>query len=432
MFPTANPAPAGKDPLVDGNVLKRMKFLITLLLLLGLGAGGFYFYKTKGTQTEQPKATARPTTAAVEMRDINFAVNAAGDIGPADQVSVRPEINGRIEELPVDIGDKVKTGDLLCRMDDRDLQIERSQRFTEIDGARLQLQKAERTFKRQQKLVDQRLVAQEVFDDARTDFDLATNALDRAQQSLKLVDDRLRKTRILAPFDCTVLTRPVSLGQTVSGSGGFNSGTEIMSIANLSAMVVNAHVNQADVVRLSQGREVDVQAESVPDVKMTGTVERIAPQAVIKNGIKGFSARIAIKNIDPRVRPGMTAILTIPVSSADNVLAVPLAAVFSDSGDRFVFVKVDEEKFERRPIIIGVTDYAFAEVVKGLNEGDIVSLDQTLNSTSGKSGSAPGGSRDGKGKRARKEGTTGNGGTPAAAATSAGPTAQKPAKPSGS
>ena len=429
---TANPAPAGKDPLVDGNTLKQMKFLITLLLLLGLGAGGFYLYKTKGIQTEQPKVTARPTTVAVEMRDINFAVNAAGDIGPADQVSVRPEINGRIEELPVDIGDKVKKGDLLCRMDDRDLQIERSQRLTEIDGARLQLQKAERTFKRQQQLVEQRLVAQEVFDDARTDFDLATNALDRAQQSLKLVDDRLRKTRILAPFDCTVLTRPVSLGQTVSGSGGFNSGTEIMSIANLSAMVVNAHVNQADVVRLTQGREVDVQAESVPDVQMTGTVERIAPQAMIKNGIKGFSARIAIKNIDPRVRPGMTAILTIPVSSADNVLAVPLAAVFSDSGDRFVFVKTDEEKFERRPIIIGVTDYAFAEVVKGLNEGDIVSLDQTLNNTSGKSAGAPGGKSEGKGKRARTEGAAGNGSTPAAAATSAAPTAQKPAKPSGS
>ena len=99
---TANPAPAGKDPLVDGNTLKRMKFLITLLLLLGLGAGGFYLYKTKGkgTQAEQPKVNARPTTVAVEMRDINFAVNAAGDIGPADQVSVRPEINGRIEELP--------------------------------------------------------------------------------------------------------------------------------------------------------------------------------------------------------------------------------------------------------------------------------------------------------------------------------------------
>ena len=114
------------------------------------------------------------------------------------------------------------------------------------------MQKAERSFKRQKQLFEQRLVAQEVYDDARTEFDLATNSVDRSEQSLRLVDDRMRKTRITAPFDCTVLTRPVSLGQTVSGSGGFNSGTEIMSIANLNEMVVNAHVNQADVVRLTQ------------------------------------------------------------------------------------------------------------------------------------------------------------------------------------
>ena len=276
----------------------------------------------------------------------------------------------------------MKKGDLLCRLDDKDLQIERSQRTIEIDGARLSLQKAQRNFNRSQRLFTNQLISQEVFDDSKTDHDLATNAIDRTEQALRLVDDKLRKTRILAPFDCTVLTRPVSLGQTVSGSAGFNSGTEVMSIANLNDMVVNAHVNQADVIRLQQGREVEIQAESVPGVKMRGLVERIAPQAVIKNGIKGFATRIAIKDIDPRVRPGMTALLSIPVSSADNVLAVPLAAVFTERGERFVFVK-NEDQFERRVIILGVTDYAFAEVVKGLNSGEIVSLDQKVNSAEG-------------------------------------------------
>ena len=386
-----------------------MKFIAILIVMLGLGGGGFYLYQKKGGAADQPKPEGRATTAVAEMRDISFAVSAAGDIGPADQVSVRPEINGRIEELPVDIGDKVKKGDLLCRFDDRDLQIERSQRLTEIDGARLQLQKAERSFKRQKQLFEQRLVAQEVYDDARTEFDLATNSVDRSEQSLRLVDDRMRKTRITAPFDCTVLTRPVSLGQTVSGSGGFNSGTEIMSIANLNEMVVNAHVNQADVVRLTQGRPVEVQAESVPDVKMKGTVERIAPQAVIKNGIKGFAARIAIKDIDPRVRPGMTALLSIPVSSADNVLAVPLAAVFTENGERYVFVKTDD-KLERRTITIGVTDYAFAEVVKGLSEGDVVSIEQTANSPKGKPGSPGGEGRPNGSRRPKTEGSASTGG----------------------
>ena len=375
-----------------------MKLIFSLLVMLGLGTGGYFFWKkspSHATETEKP---GRPTTAVVESRDIQFAVSAAGDIGPADQVSVRPDINGRIEELPVDIGDKVKKGDLLCRLDDRDLQIERSQRLIEIDGARLQLQKATRNFARSKQLFADKLVSQEIFDDSKTDFDLATNALDRTDQALRLVDDKLRKTRILAPFDCTVLTRPVSLGQTVSGAAGFNSGTEVMSIANLNNMVVNAHVNQADVIRLTQGREVEIQAESVPGVKMMGTVERVAPQAMTKNGIKGFAARIAIKEIDPRVRPGMTAILSIPVSSADNVLAVPLAAVFSEAGERFVFVKTETEEgenFERRPIILGVTDYAYAEVVQGLSAGETISLEQTVNSTQPK----PPGEKNGNAKK---------------------------------
>jgi HlyD family secretion protein len=363
-----------------------MKFIVSLIVLLALGAGGYLVWKKTPKIGAEDLKPERATTAVVESRDISFAVSAAGDIGPADQVSVRPEINGRIEELPVDIGDKVTKGDLLCRLDDRDLQIERSQQLTEIDGAKLQLQKARRSYTRSEQLFADNLISQEVFDDSKTTFELATNALDRAEQALRLVDDKLRKTRIVAPFDCTVLTRPVSLGQTVSGSAGFNSGTEIMSIANLNEMVVNAHVNQADVIRLQQGREVEIQAESVPGVKMRGIVERIAPQAVIKNGIKGFSARIGIKDIDSRVRPGMTAILNIPVSSADNVLAIPLAAVFSEGGERFVFVQT-AEGFERRPIVLGVTDYAYAEIMEGLTSGEVVSLEQTVNSTLKEGGS---------------------------------------------
>jgi RND family efflux transporter MFP subunit len=369
-----------------------MKYLLSIIVVAGLAAGGYWLVKGK-KQSDSPAAqkVERPSTAIVETRDIAFAVSAGGDIGPADQVSVRSEINGRIVELPVDIGDKVKQGDLLCRLDDKDLQIERSQKLVEIDGARLQLQKAARNFARSKQLFGDQLVSREQFDDARTDNDLSTNSLERAEQSLRLLEDRLLKTRILAPFDCTVLTRPVSLGQTVSGAAGFNSGTEIMSIANLNNMIINAHVNQADVIRLQQGRDVEIQAESVPGVKMRGVVERIAPQAMIKNGIKGFSARIVLKEIDPRVRPGMTAMISIPVSSADNVLAVPLAAVFTERGERFVLVK-NEDEYERRPILLGVADYMFAEVIQGLTAGEVVALDQTAKPDAQKSAEAgPGG-----------------------------------------
>jgi RND family efflux transporter MFP subunit len=185
---------------------------------------------------------------------------------------------------------------------------------------------------------------------------------------------------VLAPFDCTVLTRPVSMGQAVSGSGGFNSGTEVLTIADLNSMIINAQVNQADVPRLKADEEVEVTIEAVAGLKVTGVVERISPQATIRNNMKGYPARIVLKNVDPRVRPGMTANVKIPVASADNVVAVPLAAVFTEKSEdataveRFVYVQQGEAS-EKRNVKVGVSDFFYAEIQEGLKAGEIVALE---------------------------------------------------------
>ena len=293
-------------------------------------------------------APERPTTATVELRNINFAVNAAGEIAPAEQVSVRPEINGKVDHLPVDLGDHLKKGDLLFKLDDKELQQQRASNVTDIDKAKLNLEKAERDYKRAQQLLADKLISQEAYDDTKTAYDLAKNALESAQRALAIIDEHLTKTEVRAPFDCTVLTRPVSIGQAVSGSDGFNGGTEVLTIADLNAMIINAQVNQADVPRLKVGETVEVTVEAVAGLRATGTVERISPQAIIKNNIKGYPARIVLKNVDQRIRPGMTANVKIPVASADNVTAVPLSAVFTeknpDTGqmERFVYVQQGE------------------------------------------------------------------------------------------
>jgi RND family efflux transporter MFP subunit len=370
-----------------------MKRFILILAILSVAVyGGSRYWKNLQEKKRVAHGSKRPTTATVESRDIRFAINAAGDIGPADQVSVRPEVNGKIALLPVDIGDNVKKGDLLFTLDDADLQIQRSSRQTDIEGAKLQVEKTKRNFERIEKLYTDNLISREVFDDARTEFDVAQNAFARADQALSLVDYSLSKTKIVAPFDCTVLTRPVSVGQAVSGSGGFNSGTEVMTIANLNAMVILAHINQADVTRVTPQQEVDIEIDSVPGLKMKGIVERIAPQATVKNNLKGFSARIALKNIDHRVRPGMTANVAIPVASANDVLSIPLAAIFTEQGERFSYVK-NGNSTERRAIQIGLTDYNFAEVTSGLSAGEIVSLEQPADSADAKIGQSSRGER---------------------------------------
>ncbi len=360
-----------------------MKWIVILLLL---GVGGYFGYK-KLPDMKSARATTeaagRVTTAVAERKDIRFAVKAAGEIGPAEQVSVKPEINGKIEMLAVDLGDRVKKGAVLLTLDDKELQNEKASAVTEIERAKLQLTQAERNFNRAKDLHDANLISMEVYENTKTEYDLARNALDRSQRALAIIDERLTKTKILAPFDCTILTRPVSMGQAVSGSGGFNSGTEVLTIADLNSMVINAHINQADVTRLSPNQEVQVAVEAVSGLVITGKVERLAPQATIKNNIKGFAVRVLLKDVGDKVRPGMTANITIPVSSADDVLAVPLAAVFTerspDTGatERYVYVQSKtDDSYERRTVSVGVSDLFFAEIQDGLQNGETVLLEQ--------------------------------------------------------
>lgn len=355
-----------------------MKNWIIIIVLIAGGWFGYQQYQKKNSGSDNPTAdlSQRKKTAVVKKGDIEFSVTVAGEITPAEQVSVRPEVNGRIKELPVDIGDRVKQGELLFTLDDRDIQIEIESRETEIQSARLQLDKAKRDYERDAKLFDEKLISKEVFDNSRTTYELAQNAIERAQNNMDLVTDRLSRTRILAPFNCTILTRPVSVGQAVSGSGGFNSGTEVLTIANLSKMIINAHVNQADVIHLKSDLEVEIKVEAVAGLTIKGEVERIAPQATIRQNIKGFETRILLTDVDPRVQPGMTANITIPVTSATDVLSVPLAAVFTEekSSGRYVY-RVKGDKFEKAPVQIGVSDYFNAEVLSGLNEGDEVAVE---------------------------------------------------------
>ena len=356
-----------------------MKILIVILLVGALGAGGWYY-----TQRQRAGAVSQVSTkvdtAIIETRNIKFSINAAGDITPAEQVSVRPEVNGKIEVLPVDVGDRVKSGQLLFKLDDRELQTQRQQEEKNVERSRLQLGQAERDYKRAQQLFEGKLISQELFEDSRTKFDLAKNELALREKSFELIIERLRKTEVMAPFDSTILTRPISVGQAVSGSGGFNAGTEVLTIANLNDLIVNAHINQADVTRLHVDQQVEVSVEAVSGLKVVGRVERIAPQSTLKNNIRGFAARILLKDVDSKIRPGMSANISIPVSSADNVVAAPLAAVFTETNpatreiERHIWVRKDET-WERRPIKIGVSDYFFAEVTSGLQAGEVVSLE---------------------------------------------------------
>jgi HlyD family secretion protein len=180
---------------------------------------------------------------------------------------------------------------------------------------------------------------------------------------------------------------------------------------------------------LHQDQEVEVAVEAVAGLTVTGKVERIAPQATIRNNIKGFAVRILLKDVAKSIRPGMTANIKIPVASADDVVAVPLAAVFTERDpqtyqtERFVYARTGEDQYERRPIRIGVSDFFLAEVQSGLTPGEVVSLEPPAESATvtkiarrdnvlpgARNADAAGGGQRGPGARPSTTGTQRTGG----------------------
>ena len=359
-----------------------MKNIIIVALLVAVGVSGYFQWQGK----EQPNSNKargqnRKTTATIEQLDIDFTVRVAGEISPADKVSVRPEVHGKIAELPVDISDRVVKGDLLFRLDDKDLKIEIDSRKKQIDSATLQLEQAKSEFERSKQLFSEQLISTEIFERAKTNYEQALISRDRSQNDYQLSLEKLSKTSVLAPFDCTVLSRPVSIGQAVSGTGGQSSGTEVMEIADLNNLIIQAHVNQADVARMNKEQPVKIEIEAITDLIIDGIVERIAPQATIRNSIKGFSTRIKLLTSNPAIIPGMTASISIPVASADNVVAAPLAAIFTERNETeqrteiFAYVK-NGEVFDKTMLDVGVNDLNHTEVLRGLKVGDVVAIEK--------------------------------------------------------
>ena len=348
------------------------KFPIVLLVAL-IGGSAWYSLRAKPAGAGK-EAASEKSFARAEKRDIDFSIEISGDVMPASQLDVKPEVGGKLKALHVEPGDTVKAGDLLVEVDDRDLLTEKASVQTEIDGAKLSVDKNRKNFERSKELFDQKLISREVFDNLSSEYAISENTFLKAQRKLELVEDKLRKTKVIAPSDGTVLTAPVIEGQVVIAAASVNSGTTLMTIANLEKLLVETHVNQVDVARLEAGKSVKLHAESIKDLELEARIFFIAPIATVKNNVKGFQVQALIEKPNARLRPGMTVSMTVPVASADDALSVPISAVFKgDGGKKVVYVKTGENS-EKREVKIGVTNIDYAQILNGLKEGEEILL----------------------------------------------------------
>jgi len=333
----------------------------------------------------EPKLTAiNKPTATATVDDVEPKLFLSGEITPAFQVEVKSEVGGKVKKISVVPGQSVSKGDELATIDDTDLLTEKASAETEIEGANLAVQKTRGNYERAHALFDQKLISKEVFANLEADFKISENTLEKAKRKLQTVDDKLSKTRILSPATGTILDVNVNEGQVVVGAASVNSGTVLLLFADLSRLLINAHVNQMDAGRLRVGQEMTIRFSDDEANKIQAAIEFIAPVATVKNNIKGFEVQAAIQENQSQLKPGMTVSMELAVGRAKNVVTIPVAGVFKEQDEKVVYVRKGAT-VQRRVVGVGLTDMSKAEIKSGLAEGEEILLVDPTTFPSGKS-----------------------------------------------
>jgi RND family efflux transporter MFP subunit len=351
--------------------LKIFKKIFIASVVAAAAYGGYSFFRSDSSEKNAENDPELVTS--VERRDIEQTLLLTGEVAPAFQVEVKSEVGGKVKKLHAATGNYLMPGDPIAIIDDTDLLTEKAAAKTEIDGAQLNVDKNRGNYERAKALFEEKLISREVFDNLAADLAISENTLLKARSRLQQVEDRLRKTRIDAPAEGTVLDVLVNEGQVVVAAASVNAGTVIVSFADLSRLLINSHVNQVDAPMLKEGQEIFVNMASSEDKPIRAKIEFIAPIATVKNNIKGFEVQALILDNDGRLKPGMSVSMTASVQKASGAVAVPVAAIFKEQKNSIVYVRKGDHT-EKRKVEVGITDLGFAEIRSGLEEGEEILL----------------------------------------------------------
>jgi len=356
-------------------------------------------------------------TEEVKRRTITQTVTASGKIQPETQVKINAEVSGEIIELPVKEGQKVRKGQLLVKIrpDTYVAQVQQrtatlGQAKSTLEQYKALLQKAEADLKRQRELYAKKLTSDQEMEIANTNYlqakanhDGAVYSVQQAQALLDQAKTDLAKTAIYSPMDGTVCNLIAELGQRVTGSQ-FMSGTEIMTIADLSNMEAQVEVGENDIPLVKIGDTSRVEVDAYPDNRFVGTVYEIANAAKTKGlgtqeEVTNFIVKIRIHDKDVQFRPGMSCTADIETATHHDVLAVPIQSVTArtspttvSSGEKseeatstsqskkkkeaekpseIVFI-VDGGVAKSIPVKTGISDDKYIEITEGLKGGEQV------------------------------------------------------------
>jgi HlyD family secretion protein len=346
-----------------------------------VGGGWFAFSRLGGGDEAIERVYATP-----ERRTIAASVLATGVVRlrVGGEVRVGAQLSGIVEKLNVEVGSKIRKGDIIAEIDARGLQARLAQSRAQVEVDRQDVRRAEVELKRVRQLGERKLVAESAVEDAGIALDQARAQLEKARRDVAVVETELAYAVIRSPITGTVASVTTQEGETVAAS--FNTPT-FATIIEDGALELIAMVDETDIGNVAIGNPVVFTVEAFPAMEFEGRVARIAPKGTIISGVVNFEVMASIDSPADVLKPDMTANVSIRTAERE-ALVVPNAAVQREAGERYVWVEQDGA-LVRRPVGVGTRDASFTEIRQGIAPGERVLVGpQPQAGTAGQAGSS--------------------------------------------
>lgn len=320
-------------------------------------------------------------TAAVAPSNIMNSITATGTIEPVTSVTVGTQVSGIVSKLYVDYNSVVKKGQVIAELDKTNLMSQLNTAKTQLATAQSQLNYQTANYKRYKTLFEKGLVAADDFDNAKLSYTQAKEQVASAKEEVQRAQTNLGYATITSPIDGVVLSKSVEEGQTVAASF---STPELFTIAqDLTNMQVVADVDEADIGDVKEGERVTFTVDAYPDDTFEGEVKQVRQEATTTNNVVTYEVVISAPNADLKLKPGLTANVTIYTAERKGVLSVPSKALRftpqKETVDKMKIVDVANAKnkvwtIEGNSIVahkvnIGMTDGTNTQIVGGIAEG---------------------------------------------------------------
>ena len=353
--------------------MKKKKWLFIIIALLSaiiISAVAYKLFMDKNSKTPAFQ------TETVKRRDIASSVQATGTVKAkiGAEVKVGARISGRVVKLYANIGDVVKKGEVIARLEQEDLKakVNEARMNLEIAGANIDL--AQKSFRRMQNLYVKDFVSRDKVDVAERDYKAALAQVNQIKETIKYNETQMSYATITAPISGVIASVSTQEGETVAA--GLNAPT-FVNIIDLGRLQVDAYVDETDIGKIKPGLEATFTVDSFPEKDFKGSVAAVYPKATIQDNVVYYITIISIENPEGKLKPDMTANVIINLKKHENVLTVPNRAIKRERGKRVVYV-LENGRPVQKVIKTGWKDSNYTEIIEGLNEGDRVIIEEAM------------------------------------------------------